>query len=251
MRPQGLARRILPVFYVLDTSGSMQGDAIERLNSAMEETSLVLRELAAHNGDAQVKIAVLSFNSEVKWMQPRGPEDLEDFVWQPLEAGGMTYMGAAVRELNSKLNDRAFLRSATGSLAPVIVFMSDGYPNDDYMAALDEAQENPMFRNATRIGFAIGRSCDVQMLEKITGDPDAVVRTSDLQELAELIRFVSETATSMASVTRASSRDRLGAEAVRQSRRMTGYGMNFAPTPSIPEDVVSGDQPIWDMSDPI
>ena len=74
-------RRELHVFYVLDTSGSMQGQPIQRLNRAMEETTQALKQLAYHNGDAKVKIAVMEFNSVVRWMQPAGPEEMDDFFW--------------------------------------------------------------------------------------------------------------------------------------------------------------------------
>lgn len=122
-----VARKAMTIFYVLDTSGSMGGTPIATLNSAMEETIAALKQQAESNGDAELKIAVLEFNSGCKWLNPSGPEDMEDFMWEELSAGGLTDIGAALTELDSKLSRKAFLNSITGSYLPIIIFMTDGY----------------------------------------------------------------------------------------------------------------------------
>lgn len=198
-RFSAIPRRALPIFYILDTSGSMSGIPIERLNRAMSETLDSLKQIAIHNGDAKLKIAVLDFNTKATWLQPAGPEDMEDFFWPGLEAGGLTSMGAALKELNSKLTKDAFLKSSTGSLFPVLIFMTDGYATDDYEAALNEINENRYFRNAVKVGFAIGERPDTDMIAKIVGDREAVIRTEDLGVFAKLIRFVSVTASTSVS----------------------------------------------------
>ena len=89
-------RKELHVFYILDTSGSMIGTPIAELNHAMEECTEALKEVAKNNGDAKLKIAVMEFNSNCKWVTDHGPEPVEDFEWEYLEAGGLTSMGAAL-----------------------------------------------------------------------------------------------------------------------------------------------------------
>ena len=207
-------RRALPIFYVLDTSGSMAGAPIERLNHAMEETVDALKQVAAHNGDAQLKVAVLEFNSTVRWLQPAGPEDMEDFIWQDLSAGGMTAMGAALTELDSKLSRNAFLSSATGSLYPVIIFMTDGMANDDYEGPLKAIRQNKFFKHAVKVGFAIGDNADAEMIAKAVGDSEAVIKTDDLALFARLMRFVSVTSSTMASVSHTAESDLNGASVV-------------------------------------
>ena len=158
-------RKELHVFYVLDTSGSMAGAKISALNHAMEECTEALKTLAKNHGDAKLKIAVMEFNSGCKWVTSNGPEDLEeDFEYEYLNAGGLTDMGAALKELNTKLSRHAFLNSMTGALMPVIIFMTDGFATDNYETALEEIRKNRWFRRGTKIGFALGDDPDVKMI---------------------------------------------------------------------------------------
>lgn len=193
-------RKELHVFYVLDTSGSMEGAKISALNHAMEECTEALKTLAKNNGDAKLKVAVMEFNSGCKWITSNGPEDLEeDFEYEYLEAGGLTDIGAALKELNSKLSRHAFLNSMTGALMPVIIFMTDGYATDDYAKPLEEIRKNRWFARGTKIGFALGDDPDVKMLSSVVGNSEAVIKTTDLDLFKRLMKFVSVTASMLVS----------------------------------------------------
>lgn len=195
MSPYGtlppLPRRRLCVFYVLDTSSSMRGLPISTLNRAMGNSLHVLRQTARENPDSQVEVAVLEYDTTCRWMHPEGPVPIEDFVWTNLRAGGLTCMGAALRELGSKLSRDAWLGSPSGLFAPVVILMTDGYAVDDYEGALAELEGNDLFSAAIRIGFAIGDDPDVDMIARITGSAESVIRTTDLDVFADLLRFVS------------------------------------------------------------
>ena len=59
-----IPRKDMHIFYVLDTSGSMADNGkIGMLNRAMEETLDALQDVAKHNGDANLNIAVQEFNT--------------------------------------------------------------------------------------------------------------------------------------------------------------------------------------------
>ena len=175
-------RKELHVFYILDTSGSMEGAKISALNHAMEECTAALKTPAKSNGDAKMKIAVMEFNSGCRWITSNGPEDLEeDFEYEYLKAGGLTDIGAALKELNSKLSRHEFLNSMTGALMPVIIFMTDGNATDDYQKALQEIRKNRWFARGTKIGFAIGDDPDYKMLSSVVGNSEAVIKTTDLE----------------------------------------------------------------------
>lgn len=208
------SRRALPVFYVLDTSGSMSGEPIDSLNAAMRATTNALRQVAAHNGDAKLKVAVLSFDTDARWLQPAGPEDMEDFIWTNLQAGGYTFVDRALKELNEKLSKDSFLASETGLLYPIIIFMSDGYAMGDYRNELNRISKNRYFKNAVKVGFAIGDKPDVEMIARVVGNPEAVLRTENLGVFAKLIRFASVTSSTMASVSHVTGNEITGSQVV-------------------------------------
>lgn len=235
------ARRELTIFYVLDTSGSMEGAPISTLNKAMEETVEVLRDQAKSNADALLKIGVLEFNTGCRWVQPAGPEELEDFFWEDLEAGGITDVGAALSELDEKLSRNAFLKSMTGAYLPIIIFMSDGYATDKYEKALDEIRRNKWFNRATKIGFAIGDNPDYKMICEVVGNSEAVIKTNNLETFAKLLKFASVTASMLASTSRTSDASLSGSDIVHKLSEDEGIekvkDIEYDPEPeSKPED---------------
>lgn len=188
---EAVARPILPVIFVLDTSQSMSGQPISMLNHAMEEVKNILGRFAASNSDALLKVGVLQVHSGAHWIQPKGLEEFSDFIYSPLSAGGLTDMGAALTELNEKLSRNTFLTSTTGWCKPILIFMTDGLPTDNWQEPLKTLKtENKWYRNAIRIGFAVGVSADVNVLSEIVGNSEAVIQTSDLATFNILLQKV-------------------------------------------------------------
>lgn len=74
-----IARPLLPIIFVLDTSGSMEGQPISMLNHTMEEVINILGNFAASNPDALLKIGLLQVHSGAHWIQPKGLEEFGDF----------------------------------------------------------------------------------------------------------------------------------------------------------------------------
>ena len=104
-RIDSLSRKIVPFIYVIDTSGSMAGDRIAALNEALRETIDMLHDSVG--SEYEITINVLSYSSGCKWMFDT-MQDAESCQWADLQAGGLTDLGAALSELNRKLN-RKFL----------------------------------------------------------------------------------------------------------------------------------------------
>lgn len=214
---EAVRANVLHVIYVLDTSGSMRGLPIQRLNRAMEETVLALRQVAARDGKVQLKISVLTFGTGCRWLQSQGPEDVDDFLWNDLSASGLSNTGAALRELGRQILPGGVIGRAMGNLPPLIIFMMDGFSTDDFVPELVRLQQNPRFSQATRIGFAVGKAPDVEEIVQLVGDRQAVIRTENLNEFARLLRTVSVAASSMVSVSANSGMQVDGASAVRDA----------------------------------
>ena len=61
-------RKIMTLFYVVDTSGSMTGDKIGSVNSAMEEAITVdLPDISTANDDAEIRVAIMQL--EMFWLR--------------------------------------------------------------------------------------------------------------------------------------------------------------------------------------
>ena len=187
-----IARRTMVLFFLVDTSGSMMGEKIGSLNDAIRETVPDLRELSKSNSDAAIKIAVLQFDTNVKWLYPQ-PVDSEQFRWNDLQAGGLTSLGEALKELNSKLSKTQYLQEAAGSYAPVIILISDGGPTDDFDRALEEIKKNNWFKHSIKVAIAIGNDADKNVLARFTGTSESIVEVHNKAALKNFLRFVSVT----------------------------------------------------------
>lgn len=187
-----IARRTMVLFFLVDTSGSMYGEKIGALNDAIRETVPDLKDLSDGNPDAAIKIAVLQFDTDVRWLYPQ-PIESGDFRWNDLEVGGLTSLGAALRELDSKLSKKQFLQEAAGSYAPVIILLSDGGPTDDFENALNQIKQNNWFKHAIKVAIAIGNDADKNVLVQFTGRTELVVEVHNKSALKAIIKFVSVT----------------------------------------------------------
>ena len=103
-----VARRTMVLFFIVDTSGSMEGTKIGTLNQAIEDVIPEIREISENNADAEIKIAVIEFSTGAKWITPY-PIPAEDFEWQYLNAGGYTDFGEACQQLDEKLSRNSFM----------------------------------------------------------------------------------------------------------------------------------------------
>ena len=112
--PSEIERKVMTLFYLVDTSGSMSGAKIGALNTAVRETLPIIKEISANNTDSKIKIAVLEFSSGCEWMYPT-PTNVESFEWRDLQAGGLTSLGEAYDNLSQKLSQsHGFMREAEG-----------------------------------------------------------------------------------------------------------------------------------------
>ena len=187
-----IARKTMVLCVLVDTSGSMSGEKIGSLNDAIRETVPDLKDLSSNNPDAAIKIAVLQFDTDVRWLYPQ-PIDSEGFLWNDLQAGGLTSLGAALNELNGKLSKTQFLQEAAGSYAPVIILLSDGGPTDDFAKGLANVKQNNWFKHAIKVAIAIGNDADKNVLTQFTGNSEAVIEVHNKSALKAIIKFVSVT----------------------------------------------------------
>lgn len=197
-----IPRKMCPVIFLLDTSGSMSGAPIGAVNDAIRNVLPELISMNESNADNEIKIAVITFDYDSKWIigenELMSPEDVQN-VWRDLDANGYTSMGAAFRALNEKLSvSNGFMKRASGSVAPVLFLLSDGEPTDDYRAGLQVLQKNNWYKIAVRVAVGYGDAND-GILREFTGNEGTVLHTNDTNELKNTIRFVAVTSSRVAS----------------------------------------------------
>lgn len=118
---------------LLDTSGSMYGDAIDSLNRAIndfkEQTSM--DELA----QKRVDIAIIEFNDTARVVQDFTP--LSQMQPVTLSASGCTAMGAGINLAIDKVKERNRFYNSMGTpcFKPWIFMITDGAPTDDIESA--------------------------------------------------------------------------------------------------------------------
>jgi len=193
---EGIVKRQMVLFFIVDTSGSMVGTKIGAVNTAIRE---VIPELKGIGGsDVDLKIACLKFSSGCTWMHP-SPIPAENFQWNNLSADGVTDFGAACKELSDKMAKEKFLSAPSASVAPAIFLMSDGEPTDDYKSGLALLQKNNWYKYAIKVAVAIGDDANIDVLKEFTGNIEAVITVHTPEALRKMIRFVSITSSQIGS----------------------------------------------------
>ncbi|MDD7515516.1 vWA domain-containing protein [Ruminococcus flavefaciens] len=191
-----VSKKSLVIFFLIDTSGSMKGKKMGELNTVMEELIPEIRRVG--EADTDVKVAVLTFSTEVRWMYSN-PIPIEDFEWARLRASGVTSMGAAFKELNHRMSRNSFLNSPSLSFAPVIFLMTDGYPSDDYKEGLRELQTNSWYKFGLKAALGIGQEANDNILAEFTGSKDTVVHAYSGGQLAQMIKIIAVTSSQIGS----------------------------------------------------
>lgn len=196
---EGIAKRTMILFFLVDKSFSMSGAKIGAVNRAIREVVPEISEIASESADANIKIAVLTFSSGANWLYPDAI-DAADFQWRDINVDGMTDMGAAFKLLNEKLSRTSgFMSDIAGSYAPAIFIMSDGQPTDEYQKELINLKSNNWFKASIKAACAIGDDADKSMLADFTGNLESVLTVHTPEALKKLIRFVSVTASKIGS----------------------------------------------------
>ena len=201
-----IARRQLPLFFLIDTSGSMDGSKIGTVNNTMRELFEELQ--GAGEADAEIKVAILTFSSGCQWLTPTGPQSPEKIVWSDLKANGLTDLGDACIELSKKMSRKEFMQSVSSTFAPIVILLSDGDPTDNYKKGIEALQGNKWFTNALVLALPIGTDVNTDVLAEFTGNKEAVLKAvTNAAQLKKMMKTVSITAAQIGSRSYVNSED--------------------------------------------
>ncbi len=180
-----MSMRRLPVYLLLDCSGSMSGEPIEAVRSGMKALISDLRQDPQAVETAY--LSVITFDSSARQVVPL--TELMAFQEPQIDAGGTTSLGEALGVLE-KAVDREVQKSTQtqkGDWKPLIFLMTDGLPTDNWEPAAERLKKS---RPGNIIACAAGPDADTTVLKQIS---EIVVQLNSLQPdaLRAFFRWVS------------------------------------------------------------
>lgn len=198
-----IARQELDVIFVIDHSGSMEGENIGAVNSAIRDIMAIMPEIQEETSDAIIKISALVFNDEAHWVSEE-PQSTESFRWNDLTADGETNFSLAYEKLSGFLCKRSNGGQMPdfGGIAPILILMTDGIPTTfDWEEKLEGLKKKGWFRAALKYALAIGVESDEakDVLCKFTGNPETVLKVYTAEALRKVIKVIAVTASKVKS----------------------------------------------------
>ncbi len=177
--------RRLPVYLLLDTSGSMSGEPIEAVKNGMQVLVSALRQDPYALETAY--LSVITFDNTARQVVPL--TELADFQLPDLKATTTTSLGAALHLL-AETTDREVKKSTAdqkGDWRPVVFIMTDGEPTDDWRRGLAEFKKRKF---GVVVACAAGAGANTSVLQEIT---EAVVQldTADSKTIQSFFKWVS------------------------------------------------------------
>lgn len=179
--------RRLPVYLLLDCSGSMTGDPIEAVRQGVKA---LLSDL---KGDPQALetayISVITFDSTARQVAPL--TELMQFQEPELRASGATAMGGALELLIDCVNNEVHKATETqkGDWRPLVFILTDGKPTDP--ETFDRAARDlKNMKAANIIACAAGAKAETACLKKITENV-LMMNTLSAGDMARFFAWVS------------------------------------------------------------
>lgn len=184
-----MSGRRLPVYLLIDTSGSMRGEAIQAVNVGLQALVSSLRQ--DPYALESVHISIITFDLEARELFPLTPLDEIQVPEITVPSSGATFLGAALEMLVQRV-DKDVVKSTSdrkGDWRPLLFIMTDGSPNDTqaYNEMTAEVKKRA-FGNI--VVCAAGPKAKIDVLKALT-DSIVHLETTDSSSFASFFKWVS------------------------------------------------------------
>ncbi|WP_323640330.1 vWA domain-containing protein [Pectobacterium polonicum] len=155
--------RRLPVYLLLDTSGSMHGEPIEAVKNGVQTLLTTLRQDPYALETAYV--SVITFDTSARQVVPL--TDLLTFKSPDLVANGTTALGEALSLVAQAIEREVQKTTAEtkGDWRPLVFIMTDGAPTDDWRKGVADFKAA---RTGVVVACAAGQVAETKVLQEIT-----------------------------------------------------------------------------------
>lgn len=182
--------RRLPVYILIDTSGSMFGEPIEAVKVGLNDMVATLRQ--DPYALETVWVSIITFDREVKQVVPLTA--LEDLSIPDIKTpqSGPTHTGAALKMMREKYRQEVRLGNAQqkGDWLPLLFILTDGKPSDiqNYNSEVKLITQLP-FSNI--VACAAGPKALIEPLKQLTNNVFSL-DTMDANSFKSYFKWVSQ-----------------------------------------------------------
>lgn len=183
-----MSERRLPIYLLVDTSGSMTGEPIQAVNMGLQSLVHDLENdpQAAENA----YLSVITFESKAQVVLPL--TEVGSFKAPTLQTSGSTNLRDGLKLLCDCIDKEVRKNTAQqkGDYKPLVFLLTDGFPDSGWESAADEVKKK---RPGNIIACAAGPSADTNVLKRFS---EVVVKLADTKPgtLGAFMKWVTQSA---------------------------------------------------------